>query len=135
MRVLIADDSVVVRDRLVAMLSELSGVDVVGVASDTPGAIESLGRLQPDVVVVDIRMPGGSGFDVLNEVKQREPSPVVIMLTNYAYPQHRARAEEAGADFFLDKSEQFERVPELIKELGRRLNTQRGLSLRLRNKV
>lgn len=119
MRVLVVDDSVVVRDRLVLMLSELQDVEVVGIADDAPGAIASVARLRPDLVVLDIRIPGGSGFEVLEQVRRGGPSTVVIMLTNYAYPEYRQRCLAAGADFFFDKSTEFDRIPELVEGLVR----------------
>ena len=117
MRVLVADDSAVVRDRLVVMLSEVCGVDVVGTAADGLEAIDSFRRLRPDIVVLDIRMPKANGIQVLEEIKEIDRSAVVLMLTNYLYPQYRTRCMAAGADYFLDKSTEFDRIPELLAEL------------------
>ena len=118
MRVLIADDSEVVCQRLTALLSELPGVEVVGRARDSSEAISSIQELQPDAVILDIRMPGGSGIDVLRTIKKNDFAPRVIVLTNYPYPQYRKACMDAGAEFFLDKSTEFEKVTELIKQLG-----------------
>lgn len=118
MRIFVADDSAVVRDRLVVMLSDLPNVDVIGVADNVSKALESVRRLTPDVAIVDIRMPGGSGFDVLDDIKKRLPETVVIMLTNYANEQYRKRSMEGGADFFMDKSSEFDRIPRVLAEMG-----------------
>ena len=118
MRVLIADDSEVVCQRLTALLSELPGVEVVGQARDSSEAISFIQELQPDLVILDIRMPGGSGIDVLRTIKKNDFAPRVIVLTNYPYPQYRKACMDAGAEFFLDKSTEFEKVTELIKQLG-----------------
>ena len=115
MRILIADDSSVVRERLVALLSELKDIEVVGQAEDAPAALDSIQALRPDVVILDIQMPGGNGIDVLQNIKQVQRPPVVIMLTNYPYPAYRKKCVEAGADFFLDKTMDFERVIEVLK--------------------
>jgi DNA-binding NarL/FixJ family response regulator len=117
MRILVVDDSPIVRERLVALLAEVGGVEVVGQAQDVPEAIAAIRALRPDVVTLDIRMPGGNGIDVLREIKKERPAPVVIMLTNYPYPQYRKKCLDAGADYFLDKSTEFEQVAQILKRL------------------
>src|SRR5687767_12908554 len=89
--VFIVDDSPVVRDRLVAMISELPEVEVVGQADIAFEAINSIRRLRPLVVVLDISMPGGSGMYVLESIKKEQPNPLVIMLTNFASDQYRQK--------------------------------------------
>ena len=111
----IADDSLVVRERLVTMLNELAGIEIVGQAETVAEAISAIGKLQPDVVILDIHLPDGSGIDVLQTIKQDEPAPVVIVLTNYPYPAYRQKCLQAGADFFLDKSTEFDQIPELFE--------------------
>lgn len=117
MRVLIADDSAAVRERLETMLLELQGVEVIGQAGDAVEATKSILELKPDVVILDIRMPGGGGIDTLRSIKRVAPAPRVIMLTNYPYPQYRKRCMDAGADFFFDKSSEFQRVSEVLKQM------------------
>ena len=119
MRVFIADDSAPVCEGLTAMLSEIEGVDVVGQAGDGLTATKSVLKLQPDVVILDIRMPAGSGIDVLRSIKGATPSPTVIMLTNYPYPQYRKKCADAGADFFFDKSGEFDKVAEVVERMAR----------------
>jgi len=80
-------------------------------------AISAIHRLQPDVVILDVRMPGGSGIDVLQTIKQDRTGPMVIILTNYPYPGYRQKCLEAGADFFLDKSTEFDQIPTLLERL------------------
>lgn len=118
MRVFIADDSPLVLERLTRMLSELPGtVELIGQASDAREAAEAIRRLKPDVVILDIRMPGGSGIDVLRQIKRERAAPVVVMLTNYSYHQYRDTCMAIGADFFLDKSTEFEKIPEVLQRL------------------
>jgi DNA-binding NarL/FixJ family response regulator len=116
-KLFIADDSLIVRERLAMMLDELVGIEIVGQAQDVAEAINAIGTLKPDVVILDIRMPGGSGLDVLQHIKQDEPAPMVIILTNYPYPGYRQKCLQAGADFFLDKSTEFDQIPELFERL------------------
>ena len=101
MRLLIADDSAALRERLLEMLSRLNGVDVVGQARDVAEALAAIRTLRPDAVILDIRMPGGSGLDVLRELKRTRPSTVAIMLTHHA--EYRQKCAELGADYFLPK--------------------------------
>jgi DNA-binding NarL/FixJ family response regulator len=114
---LIAEDSLPIRERLVTMLDELQGIGVVGQAGTVPETISAIRELRPDVVLLDIRMPGGSGLDVLRSLKQGQAAPLVIILTNYAYPPYRRIFLQAGADFFFDKSADFDKIPRVLAQL------------------
>jgi DNA-binding NarL/FixJ family response regulator len=118
-KVFIADDSLVVREHLVTMLDELAGIEIVGQAEHVAEAISAIQNLQPDVVILDIRLPDGNGIDVLRNIKQDGVGPMVIILTNYPYPGYRQRCLNAGADFFLDKSTEFDQIPALFERLKR----------------
>jgi len=117
-RVLIVDDSAIVRERLKDMLSEVMGVENISQAKNSPEAISSFQKLNPEVVILDIRMPGGSGIEVLQKIKKSNQPPLVIVLTNYPYPQYRRKCIEAGADFFFNKSTEFEKVTEVLKQFS-----------------
>ena len=120
MRVLIVDDSAMVAERVTAMLASLpEKVELIGQARDVPGAIEAIQALKPDAVILDIRMPGGSGLDVLQAIKRDRPETIVMMLTNYPYPQYRQKCLEAGADFFFDKAAELDQVPAILQQLIR----------------
>jgi len=118
MKVLIVDDSTIVRERLKATLSEITEPENISQAGDFLEAISSFQKLNPEVVILDIRMPGGSGIDVLQEIKKATNPPLVIVLTNYPYSQYRRKCIEAGADFFFDKSTEFDKVTEVLKEVS-----------------
>jgi DNA-binding NarL/FixJ family response regulator len=126
LKVFISDDSATVRERLVTMALDLPEVDVVGQAEDVPGTLDAIRRIRPDVVILDIRMPGGNGIEVLCEVKKMNPAPRVIMLTNFAYAQYRKRCEQAGADFFLDKSTEFDKLPQALEQVRQDLRAEGG---------
>ena len=115
--VFIVDDSPIVRNRLVSTLSELPNVEVVGQAETAFEAINSIRKLQPAVVVLDISMPGGSGMHVLETIKKERPGLTVIMLTNFAHDHYRQKCLQLGADFFFDKSTEFGRLSEVLREL------------------
>lgn len=117
MMVFIADDSDPVRERLIDLLSEIDGAEVLGQATNYDEAVRGIRSLKPHVVILDIQMPGGSGIDVLKEIKQDSSPPVVLMLTNHASPQYRKKCMEWGADFFLDKSREFESLASIFINL------------------
>jgi len=75
-------------------------------------------EIKPDAVVLDIRMPKGSGIDVLKYIQNGvQPKPLVIVLTNYPYPHYRKKCLALGADYFIDKSVDFEKVIDVLEAL------------------
>lgn len=119
LHVVVADDSELVRTHLVALLSTLDRVQVVGEADDTIRLIELVDSLMPQVVVLDISMPGGNGIKALQHIKQVYPATLVIMLTNHSNDFYRKKCLSAGASFFFDKSCEFEKVGEVLANLAR----------------
>ena len=115
MKVVVADDSELVRERLVEMLSEIEGLGAILEATNGLEARDMIVAEKPEVVILDVRMPGRNGLDVLRDIKASNPATKIIMLTNYPYPQYRNKCMEEGADFFFDKSSEFENVPEVVR--------------------
>jgi DNA-binding NarL/FixJ family response regulator len=113
--VFIVDDSPVVRDRLVQLIDEVPQVEVIGEADIAFEAIHSIRRLRPQVVVLDISMPGGSGLYVLETIKREHPAPQVIMLTNFTHEEYRQKCLRLGADHFFDKTTEFEKVLDILR--------------------
>lgn len=116
MRLFIADDSEILREHLVEILSEIEGVDIVGEEGDATKVLESIGSLEPDLVILDIQFPEGNGILVLEAIKNRVNPPIIVMFTNYPYLQYRKRCLDAGADHFFYKATEFENLIELLKE-------------------
>jgi DNA-binding NarL/FixJ family response regulator len=112
--VLIVDDSPLVRERLSALLADASGLHIVGEAANATEALNAVERLAPDAVVLDIRMPGASGMEVLERIKGNHPETMVIMLTNYDFDDYRRRCLASGADYFFNKAREFEQVVEVL---------------------
>ncbi|HUU28320.1 MAG TPA: response regulator transcription factor [archaeon] len=117
MKVFIADDSPVMREHLNATLSGFKKIEIIGEAADAIEAVKSIKKLKPDVVILDIRMPGGGGIHVLKAIKKNKVSPVVVVFTNYPYPQYRNKCMEEGAEFFFDKVSETGRMIETIERL------------------
>jgi len=117
MRLFIADDSEILRFRLIEMLSEIKEIEIVGQTGYAQEAIESVKKLIPDVVILDLRLPDGNGINVLKTIKKRNAFTKVIIFTNYPYFQYRKRCLDAGAEFFFYKATEFEELIEVLKQL------------------
>ena len=117
MKVFIADDSGAVLKRLADLLDEVPSAQLVGQASDVPEAVEGVQKLRPDVLILDLQMPGGTGLDVLRAIRVDHPHLYVLICTNFPYPRLREECFGAGANFFLDKSAEFEKIPAILREL------------------
>jgi DNA-binding NarL/FixJ family response regulator len=117
-KVLVADNSVLVRERLVALVSEVEAIDQVGQAGNAGEILGCVDRLSPDVVILDSRTIDRNGLQVLKTIKAGKAAPVVIVLSTDPYPQYREMCRQLGADFFLDKDTEFERVNKVLGTLG-----------------
>jgi len=118
--VFIVDDSAQIRARLAEMLARMERVRLVGEAQCARDAIERIRRTSPDCVLLDLRLVGDSGLDVLRAIHPESPRIAFIVLTNHSESQYRDASLRAGATHFLDKSTEFERVPSLLAELASR---------------
>jgi CheY-like chemotaxis protein len=115
--VYIVDDSMLIRGRLMEMFSGLRDTRVVGVTGDPVDALQGITRLRPDIVVLDIQLPGRNGIELLKDLMQAGIKTHVVILTGSAYPQYRKECLEAGAELFLNKVKDFERLPSIIDSL------------------
>jgi DNA-binding NarL/FixJ family response regulator len=118
-KVLIVDDSKIVCDGLQQMLIDTADVEIVGRAHTAHEAINAISECEPEAVILDIRLPGPSGIEVLKDIRDKKLPIRVIMLTNYPYPQYRRKCEELGADYFIDKVTEIEKIPHVIEELAK----------------
>lgn len=116
-QVLLVDDSPIVCGRLSALINQLHRPIRVAVAADGVEATQLFIQLHPAAVVLDLELPGESGFDLLAQFKLRNPACMVIVLTTYAYPEFRENALRLGADHFFSKAMEFERVTEVLSAL------------------
>jgi DNA-binding NarL/FixJ family response regulator len=112
--VYVVEDSALVRERLIEMLDGTPGTHVVGAAARADDAIRDILEERPDVVLLDLKLAQGSGFDVLRAVHERAPEVTVFMLSSFASDPYRQLAARLGAHDFFDKSSEFERVRDII---------------------
>jgi DNA-binding NarL/FixJ family response regulator len=116
--VVLADDSEVVRQRLRSVISGVPDVRIVGEAADADQALARIREHAPDVVVLDMFMPGGGGTRVLQDLAGADRRPIVLVFTNFAYPEYRDACLQLGADHFLDKSADLERLLSILGQLA-----------------
>lgn len=102
-KVLLADDHPVVREGLRTMLATAKDIDVVAEASDGQEALDKVNELQPDVVLMDLRMPNLDGLEATKRIKNQHPSIAIIMLTIYDNDAYIVDAVRAGAVGYLLK--------------------------------
>lgn len=117
LRVAIVEDSLPLQRRLAALIPQDGSAEVIAFASTVFDAIQLVWDRSPDVVVLDFQLPDGTALDVLEGVEDKAPRPAVIVLTNYPEPIYRSKCLEAGAHRFLDKSTEFDKLTEAIRQL------------------
>lgn len=117
LRILLVEDSELLAERLRELLGQIAGVEVVGTVRDERAAVAMTKEGDIHVLILDLQLKNGTGFGVLRSLG--EDRPAVIVFTNYALPEYRRRAEQLGVEYFLNKSLDFERLPEVIRTLAR----------------
>ncbi len=114
-RVVICDDQDLVREGLQAILSTASGIEVVGEASNGADAVEVVAQTMPDVVLMDLKMPGGSGVQATRAIVDKDPEVRVLVLTTYAAPEMVLDAIRTGAAGYLLKDTPRDKLIEAIR--------------------
>lgn len=114
-RILVVDDHPVVRDGVAATLSAVPDFEVVGQADSGPAAVARAAELHPDVVVMDLRMPGGSGVEAVRTMRERGLDSAVLVLTTYDTDADTVAAIEAGATGYLLKDAPTETLVDAVR--------------------
>ncbi len=115
MNVFVVDDAAEVRKRLVALVRGIPGVAVVGEADSMRAALDQFAKIDMDVMLLDLQLGDGSGLDVLARVKAQRPDVRVIVISNFCTEQYRRASLTAGAERFLDKSNEIGQLPGLLR--------------------
>ena len=111
MRVMVIEDSKILADAIKALLIDMDDVNIEGEATTAQAAILQLNTQQFDLIIVDIELAQGTGFEVMEYINHpgyAYKTPISIMLTNHAYSVYREQALRLGVDYFFDKSMQIE---------------------------
>ena len=118
LKVFIAEDSPSILTALKTLIQTVSQVQIIGNAERAAQAIELIETLDADVAVLDISLAEGSGLDVLKQIKRTLPRVIAIILTFYDDRWIRAKCKGAGADHFLNKSADFDKIPNLLRQIA-----------------
>jgi DNA-binding NarL/FixJ family response regulator len=131
MKICIVEDSEVVQGILSEELGAMDGVTVCGLARDPGEAMELIRRSVPDLVILDIVLRGGNGFEVLRQIRGEGIDTSVMVLTNYSFPQYREICGGMGAQLFFDKSMDMERALQTVRDMAcemKRLSNRGGMT-------
>jgi DNA-binding NarL/FixJ family response regulator len=112
--VLVVDDYELIVDRLTALLIELEEVEKVVSARSYAESVTLLDSQIPDIALLDIHLPDRSGIDLLGFIRSNHPRMGVIMISNQINETYKVLCLEKGADYVIDKSNDFEMIPNLI---------------------
>ncbi|MEJ8842523.1 response regulator [Lacibacter sp. H375] len=115
--ILIVDDNVSYVERMLTILSEDFNAASFHTATNYEDATALINDLHPQIAMLDINLPGKSGIDLLNYIKQNNSECRVIMITNHAFESYRKKCMELGAEHFLDKSSDFEKISTILSEM------------------
>ena len=99
-------------------VAELDSSEILN-AGNLTDAIQIVRKNKPDVVILDIRTTSGNGINSLKEIKSIPSAPITIVFTQYAYAQYRKKCMEVGADYFLIKSNDFDKIPALLQKINK----------------
>lgn len=120
MKIFLVEDSSAICERLVELIEAAGAHNVVGIAATYDEALSGIARTRPDVGIFDIKLAAGNGIEALVEAKRRIPGLIGIVMSNYATAQHAKASAAAGAEYFLDKSSEFERINQILEHLHAR---------------
>jgi two-component system, NarL family, response regulator DevR len=119
LKVYVVEDFIPVRERFVALLKAIDGVEIVGTAADPVAALAGIVRCRADVALVDWHLSAGTcGLAVLMGIAQQRLPVIAIVMTNFAVPEVRQASLAAGAHFFFDKTSEFSRVRDTVHRLA-----------------
>jgi DNA-binding NarL/FixJ family response regulator len=118
-RVFLCDDVGDVRLLTRTGLEEGDDLRVVGEADNGAAAVERIVELRPDVVLVDLSMPGMDGFELIPLIREKAPEVGILVFSGFAADRMESGALEVGADAYLEKGESFERLRDVTREVAR----------------
>jgi len=124
LRAVVVDDEQLARDEVCFLLSQMGGIEVVGQASDGLEAMQVIQAVRPDLVLLDVQMPGLTGFEVAQRLLDQGPDSQIVFIT--AFDQHAIQAFEVNAVDYLLKPVEAERLATAVERVRRRLATERG---------
>jgi DNA-binding NarL/FixJ family response regulator len=115
--ILIVDDNLGFISRIIGLLDGVDNISSIHTACNSDEAFKLLDEEKPDIALLDIQLPGKSGISILKQIKDSSGNCQVIMLTNNTGDYYRQQCKRLGADHFLDKTNDFDLVPGIVKKL------------------
>lgn len=120
LKILLIDDTLIVLQQLQFLLSDLKQVSRTKAVMSAEEALSILDHYAPDIMVLDINMPRMNGIEMLRKMPEKTfLRPIVIMLTNNTFSGYRDECMRLGADYFLDKSRDFQQIPSIVEKIQR----------------
>ena len=116
--ILIVDDSALIIERLLAMLNGVGSVKDITTASNYREAVTALTEARVDIAILDIHLTGKNGIELLKFIVKNYPQVKVVMLSNADNEKYRELCKKEGALYFVDKSREFELVPEILASMN-----------------
>jgi len=117
MDIFIVEDSRLLKEKLVGLIKEISGFNIVGTASESEDAVQAISSKKPDIIILDIRLKRGSGIEVLRGIRTSSYQPIVIVFTHYPGLVFRKKKLLDGVRFLFDKATGFENMLDTLKKL------------------
>jgi two-component system, OmpR family, response regulator len=118
LKVLLVEDSAVLQERLRELLDHVPGIDLIAIVDNEHAAVTLLRSIHVDVLLLDLHLKQGTGFGVLRATADLPRRAVTVVLTNFALPEYHREASALGVRYFLDKAREFERIPEVLREVA-----------------
>jgi DNA-binding NarL/FixJ family response regulator len=116
-RILLIENSEMVGTRILGLLATIPSLELLGQSKTIKKGLQVCELTNPDIVLLDINLPDGSGISLIGELKRRWPQICIIMLTNSSNEFYRNKCAELGAEFFLDKTTDFPRIVEIVARI------------------
>jgi DNA-binding NarL/FixJ family response regulator len=118
MTIIIADDSQMLRERIKSLFITFTNISIVGEAENGIQALDLIIEKEPDLAILDIRMPEMNGVEVLKKAKSLGLKTKICILTNYPYKQYREKCLAEGAYCFFDKNQDIRQITDVISDLA-----------------
>lgn len=121
--IFVVEDSPPVRDRIREVVDEIPQAILVGEAESEQDAVTGIAATRPKLVILDINLREGTGFEVLRQVKASAPDTIVAVVTNFSSIEFREKCKQLGADYFFDKTKSYKLLVELMHQLASKFET------------
>ena len=116
MKLLIVDDSELILARLLTLLEGIPGIDAIHTAATLAQTLDTVRRVLPTLVILDLHLSDGNAISIIPAIKQLAPGMQLAVLTNDTNAFNRSKCMQAGADWFFDKSTEFENLRDLVRQ-------------------